>query len=304
MKLGVIGGSGVLGSSAAFYVALNNYVDEIILYDVRENYAMSHAIDIDQGVSGMSTTTVTAGSLSSLKECGIIINTVGAPDSSSLSRDGQLSCNLPICMSFAEEIKSWGSCPVIITATNPVDVLNYKLYEYIGGPRNRYLAFSLNDTLRLGWSIAKELGLPTTMVDAIVLGEHGDSQVPVFTSAKRKDTGEAIVLTEEQKQSVKKRNSDWFKGMLALGATRTMGWSTCVGLGRMVEAIATESDTVLPCSCIPNGEYGLSDVSLALPLKLGKEGWREIVTIPLNDEETDGLKASADKIKSVICSAK
>lgn len=300
MKLGVIGGSGVLGSSAAFYVALNNMVDEIILYDIRENYAMSHAMDIDQGVSGVSTTAVSAGSLSSLKGCDIIINTVGAPDSSSLSRDEQFSSNLSICMSFAEEIKSWGCYPIIITATNPVDALNYKLYEYIGGPRNRYLAFSLNDTLRLNWSIAGELGLPATMVDAIVLGEHVGTLVPIFTSAKRKDTGEAIILTDAQKQSVKKRIADWFKEMLSLGATRTMGWSTCIGLGRMVEAIAAESDAILPCSCIPDGEYGLSGVSLALPVRLGREGWREIVNIPLSDEEAAGLNAASDSIKGFI----
>ena len=300
MKLGVIGGAGVLGSTTAFYVAMNNLVDEIVLYDIRENYAINHAMDLDQGVCGISSTTVSAGGLDDLKGCDIILNTAGVPEGGRVSRDEYLIDNLPIYMALAENIKTWGYYPIIISTSNPMDVLNYKLYEAIGGPRGRYLALCWNDTLRFKWAIAKELGLPATLVDAIVLGEHGAFQVPVYTSAKRKDTGEAIVLTDEQHQSVQARISSWFKNVIALKTQRTMGWTSGIGLGTMIEAIVKESETVIPVSCIPDGEYGLSGVSLGLPVRLCKEGVREIVEIYLDDEERKGLKAASDKIKSLI----
>ena len=300
MKLGVIGGAGLLGSTAAFYVALNNLVDEIILYDVRENYALNHAMDLEQGVCDISQTKTTAGDLDALKVCDIIINAAGAAESGRGSRDEYLIDNLPIYMGIAEKIKSWGTYPIIISTSNPIDVLNYKLYEYIGGPRSRYLALSRNDTLRFQWAISEITGLHASLIDAVVLGEHGDYAVRIFSTVKRKDTGEPIILSEEQRKSMETRLTSWFKEMLGLKTTRTMGWTSGIGLGKMVEAIVKESDDIIPCSCIPDGEYGLSGVSLALPLRLGKEGVREIVSIPLDEEETRGLNAASDKIKSLI----
>jgi len=300
MRLGIIGGAGALGSTAAFYVAAGGFVDEIILYDIRENYARSHAMDLDQGVSDITATVVSAGDLGALKECEIIICTAGVQEDGRASRDEYLIDNLPIYRALADEIKSWGVYPIIITATNPIDVLNYKLYEYIGGPRGRYLGFSRNDTVRFQWAIANELGLPGTAVEALVLGEHGDCSVPIFSSAKRKDTGEPITLADGQRQAVLTKIRSWFSEMLTLKTTRTMAWTSGIGLGMMVEAIVRESDTVIPCSCIPDGEYGLGGVSLGLPLRLGKSGVREIVELGLDETEAEGLAAAAKKIKSLI----
>ena len=300
MKLGVIGGAGALGSTTAFYVALNNIVDEIVLYDLRENFAVNHAIDLDQAVCELSSTVITSGDMDALAGSDIILNTAGVPESSRSSRDKYLEDNLPIYMDIAETVKTWGYYPVIISTSNPCDILNYKLFEYIGGPRNRYLGLSYNDTLRLRWSVAKEVGLSAMQVGGYVLGEHGDHSVYAFSTLKRKDTGEPISLTDEQKESIQARIRDWFKNMLDLKTGRTMGWTSGIWLGKMIEAIANESDTVLPCSCIPDGEYGLSDVSLALPLKLGREGVREIVDLPLDESEKTALTAASDKIKSLI----
>jgi len=300
MKLGVIGGAGVMGSTAAYYAAMNNLVDEIVLHDLREDLAMSHAIDMDQGICEISGTSVTAGDFDALKGSDIILNTAGVPEGSLATKDEYLIANTTIFKGIAEKIKTWGYYPVIITASNPCDVLSFKLYEYLGGPRERYLGFSYNDNLRLKWSAAIELGLSPSNVDGLVLGEHGDHKVFVFSSLKRKDTEEAIVLSDEQKESVKARIRDWFNGMLALNQPRTMGWTSCIGLGMMIEAVATESETIIPCSCIPDGEYGLNGVSLALPLKLGREGLREIVDISLDADEKTALDAASDKIKSLI----
>ena len=300
MKLGIIGGAGVIGSTAAFYLAVNNLVDEIVLYDVRENYAQNHAIDLDQGVSAVSNTTVSAGGLDDLQGCGIIINAAGVPETGRACRDDYLIDNLPIILAIAEKIKAWGTNPVIINAANPIDVLNYKLYEHIGGRRGSYLSLSWNDTLRFRWSVAKEVGLSTALVDAIVLGEHGDYSVPVFSGVKRRDTGEPIALTRAQRESVQTRLRSWFKNIIALKTDRTMGWTSGIGLGKMVEAIIIESDAIIPCSCVADGEYGLRGVSLALPLRLGKEGVREIVDIPLDEEELAGLMAASEKIRGLM----
>ena len=300
MKLGIIGGAGLLGSTTAFYVAINSLVDEIVLYDVRENYALNHAMDMEHAVCDFSATVISSGDFAALEGSDIILNTAGAPESHRASRDDYIEDNLPIYKDIADKIKSWGYFPVIISTSSPVDPLNFKLREFIGGPRNRYLGLSYNDTLRFKWSVAKELGLPSTLIDGIVLGEHGSYAVPIFTSLRRKDTGEVITLTEQQRQSVKNRPLEWFKDLMSLKTTRTMGWTSGLWLGKIVEAIVNESDTIFPCSCIPEGEYGLSEVSLALPLKLGREGFREIIEIPLDESEQQALNEASDKIKSLI----
>ena len=302
MKLGVIGGAGLLGSTTAFNVAVKGIVEEIILYDLRENMAVSHAMDIDQGVSEITGTKVIAGSFDELKYCDIILNTAGIPEKKVASRAEALDENIKIFEDIAAKIKAWGTCPIILTASNPVDPLNYILFKAMNGSPQRNIGFSRNDSLRFRWSIALEIGLPVSMIEAYAIAEHGDNQVPLFSTVKRTDTGEPIVFDKTQKESILSRVQNWFANYQKLDSGRSSGWTSGLALSNIIEMLTSDSDIneILSCSVIPGKAYGLDELSIGLPVRLNKEGVKEIVHFDLTDEEREGLFVAAEKIKKMI----
>jgi malate/lactate dehydrogenase len=256
-------------------------------------------MDIEQAVCEFSETTVSVGDFDALRNCDIILNTAGVPGKVG-SRDVYLDGNMEILRDMAGKIKRWGRSPIFVSASNPVDVLNYKLFELTGGRRERFIGFSKNDSLRFKWSLAREIGTAPSQVDALVIGEHGDDQAPLFTTARRLDTGAAIVLTEMERQSVLQRVKTWFGKYQTLDCGRSSGWASGVGLCRLIRLIQSGSGEIMPCSVIPDGEYGLAGLSIGLPARLGPSGVTEIVEIEISGEEKQNLRKAADKILSSI----
>lgn len=300
MKLGIIGGAGLLGATTAFCVATEGVADEIVLTDVRENVAASHAMDIGQAVCETTATRLSVGGLDDVRFCDVILNVAGIPERSAASRDDYLRGNIAIFRELAENIKKWGTAPVFVSATNPVDVLNYSLCEMTGLPRERFIGYSRNDSLRFAWAVSEETGLPVSGIDALVIGEHGDGQVPVFSRLKLRGGGAFPELGDDAKTRILNRVNTWFAEYQKLDSGRSSGWTSAVGLCRIIRAIATNSDEVLPCSVIPDGEYGLNGVSIGLPVLLGRGGVREIIEANISGVERAGLAAAEKKIRLLI----
>jgi malate/lactate dehydrogenase len=300
VKLGIIGGAGLLGATTAFCVASEGLVDEIILSDTRDNLARSHAMDIEQAVCGSTGTTLSTGGPGDLKSCDIILNAAGIPEFKAVSRNDFLSGNIIIIRELADEIRQWGAAPVIINATNPVDVLNYSLFKLTGLPREKFIGFSRNDTLRFKWAVSKETSIPASQLDALVIGEHGDRQTPVFSRLRHKDSKQALDLSDVGKENIITRIQTWFGEYQKLDARRSSGWTSGASLSVIIKAILTSGDELLPCSVIPDGEYGLRGLSIGLPVLLGRNGVREIVEIDLSESERDGLYKAAEKIKNLL----
>ena len=300
MKLGIIGGGGLLGANTAFCCAINSLVDEIVLYDIKENMAKSHASDIEQAIVGHNNLVIRTGSMDDLKDSDIILNAAGIPDKPG-SRDNFLSGNIGIVREFGERVRAWKTKPIVICATNPIDVLNYKTYEYSGLPREKCIGFSRNDTSRFKWAISAVAGLSALTFDALVIGEHGDLQVPLFSSVKSRTTGESIHLAKDKEAAVLRRIKTWLGEYQGLNAGRTTGWVSGVNLAYLIGLIVSGKDEVCACSVIPDGEYGLSSgISIALPVKLGPQGVREIVHIDMTEDEKAGLDRAAEKISRLI----
>ena len=348
MKLGIIGGAGLLGATTAYCVAREGIAREIMLADVRENVAISHAMDIEQAVCEYSSVGISAAGIDDLQNCDIVLNAAGVPEMSAASRDDYLAGNMKIICELAENISRWSAAPVILSATNPIDVLNYALYNMTGLPRERFIGFSRNDTLRFKWAIAKETGIPASQIEALVIGEHGEGQVPVFSSVRvgasetpdrghRPPSGEDIdtprvqsaagsriqygapghtvggeresnsaeskqklEFAADRKERIIARVNSWFGEYQKLNSGRSSGWTSAVGLCRIIEAISTDSDEVIPCSVIPGGEYGFSGLSIGLPVRLGRAGVREIVEVGLDGEEKASLSLACAKVKKLI----
>jgi malate dehydrogenase len=312
-KVAFIGGAGTVGSSAAFRLATLDIASEIVLIDARPNLAMSHVMDLEQAVAEISGSRIVGGEWADVAGCDIVVLSASLPERNVASRDEYLAGNLDIVRKAAEHL---AACPeaVVVVATNPIDVFTYVLAELAGGAPSRFLGYSYNDTLRFRWALARTLGAAMADVDALVLGEHGDMQVPLFDLVSIK--GEPAGLTERQRREVETATRTWFSTYQGLNAGRTSGWTSAMGIARLVAAMvgASEADVAiagdpappggvggsLPCSAILQGEYGLSGVSLGVPVVLGPGGVRQIVELPLTRVERSQLHAAADKVRGLI----
>jgi len=297
MKLGIIGGAGLLGSTTAFRVALLGIVDEIVLIDIKENMVKSHVMDLEQAISEYNQTRITAGKWSDLKDCNIVLLSASVPETNVKSRVEYLGDNLKIIQSICGYIKEYCPDAVLINATNPVDVINLAIQRLTGAKRNQIVGFSRNDTLRMRWAIAKVLGVNTADVSAICIGEHGEKQVPLFSRVFVK--GEARELTEDEKIKVLFETSNWFANYQSLKSGRTSGWTSALGLAKLIQCIVEDSDEILPCSVILEGEYSFNGISLGVPVKLGYRGVKQIVEYPLHEKELEALKEAAEKIRQL-----
>jgi len=319
-KVAFIGGAGTVGSSAAFRVATLGIASEIVLIDARPNLAMSHVMDLEQAVAEISDSRIVGGDWTDLAGCDLVVLSASLPERNVASRDEYLAGNLEIVRSAAGHL---AACPeaVVVVATNPVDVFTYVLAELAGGAPSRFVGYSYNDTLRFRWALARTLRVAMADVDALVLGEHGDMQVPLFDLVSVK--GVPVGLNEQQRQEVETATRTWFSTYQGLNAGRTSGWTSAMGIAGLVAAIAGSADSaggagalavaapdaagapaavrgLLPCSAVLHGEYGLSGISLGVPVVLGPDGVRQIVEVPLTPVERSQLHAAADKVRGLI----
>lgn len=306
-----------MGSSAAFRLATLDIASEIVLIDVRPNLAMSHVMDLEQAVAEISGSRIVGGDWADVAGCDVVVLSASLPERNVASRDEYLTGNLDIVRKAAEHLTA---CPeaVVIVATNPVDVFTYVLARLAGGAPSRFVGYSYNDTLRFRWALARTLQVAMADVDALVLGEHGDMQVPLFDLVGVK--GVPVSLSEQQRREVETATRTWFSTYQSLNAGRTSGWTSAMGIARLVTAMAggaaTASDPdcdatagdappasageLLPCSAVLQGEYGLSGVSLGVPVVLSPGGVRQIVEVPLTPVERSQLHAAGDKVRGLI----
>ena len=291
MKVTVIGAGGSVGGPAAFHIATEKLADEILLIDVRENVAEQHAIDLGTAVSTLGVK-VEAGTSADMAGSDIVINAAGAQQGLIADRMELLGKNLPIVKGVALDIKQ--NCPeaLVITATNPVDPLNYATYLAGGFDRHRLLGYSYNDSARFREMVAHKKGVAVDRVQATVMGEHGSTQVYIFSSVRI--DGETISFTEDEKAAIRSEIPGILKRLEELQAGRTAGWSCAVGLAAIVRAIVEDTGAVMPCSVVLDGEYGRKNLSISVPVKLGRQGVVEITEQDLEPEEREAFERSAD----------
>lgn len=295
MKISIIGGAGTLGATSAFVIAQQNLADEICLIDVKENIAKSHEMDMGQAAAAFSGTKITSGGFEQLADSDIVIITAGIPESQIKSRMDLLEGNLKVISQISSYLKRYASEAIMITITNPVDIINSILGRYGIFNRNRLIGFNLNDSFRFRWAISNALGVKLTSVEAMVIGEHGEAQCPLYSSIAV--NGQKVELLHEQKKIVDKTIKNWFAEYQALNAGRTSGWLSAVNIARLVSAIVRETGEVLPCSVIDD-----QGVSIGQPVILGKNGVKSIVDIEITEEERFQWIAARERLAHIVSS--
>jgi len=292
VKLGIIGAAGTLGSCAAFAIAYRGLVDELVLLDLNTKLLKSHQMDLETAVTPIKNMTIRTGGAEDLCGCQVVLQTAGAPWRQISSRAELLEDNLPIIRETAELLKKYCPEAVVITATNPVDPLNYALFRATGMDRKQLIGYTINDSLRFRMLAARALGVDSTAIQGTVVGEHGEHQVLLFSSVRVK--GEAVSFSEDAKKQIRAEIPKILHAYESLGTGRTSGWTSAVGLADMVCTIVQDTGQIFPCSVILAGEYGQKEISTSVPVSLGRGGVKEIPIIDMSSaEKADFEKACA-----------
>ncbi|MGD9368193.1 MAG: hypothetical protein PVH87_21005 [Desulfobacteraceae bacterium] len=296
MKITVIGAAGSVGAPAVFYLAAKGLADEILMIGgKRQNVLKQHAMDISTAVSAKDIV-IRAGDYSDMAGSDIVINAAGAPQGLIADRMEMLPKNIELIKQIAAQIKQYCPDAFVITATNPVDPLNYAMHLAGGFDRRKLIGYSINDTFRFREMLASAYGVKVSQVDGLVIGEHGSTQVLLFSTAAI--DGEKVAVDEKVKADIRSEVPNILKRYEAFKAGRTAGWTCAVGLEIITRAIKENSGAVIPCSVVLDGEYGLKGLSMSVPVKLGKDGVIEILEYELAADEQEGLKKTVETLKS------
>ncbi len=295
MKMTIIGAAGSVGAPAAFFIAASGLVDEIVMIDVRQNVLQQHAMDIGTAVSALDVS-VRAGAYEDLTGSNLVVNAAGAQQGLIADRMDMLPKNIPLARDIARQIERYCPAAFVITATNPADPLNYATWLAGGFDRHQLIGYTLNDSLRFREMVARAKGVKVGQVQATVIGEHGSSQVLLFSSVRI--DGRSVHFSEEEKQDIRAQVPDILRRYEELQSGRTAGWTCAIGLAAITRAFLQNTGEIFACSVVLDGEYGQRGLSMSVPVVLGEKGVREILEWDLEPDEQAGLKRSVDTLKA------
>jgi L-lactate dehydrogenase len=303
MKVSIIGGGGLVGSSAAYALQGNSAVSHICLIDANADAAKGHALELLHGAALAGDQRLSAGTMADVATSNVIVITAGLRRKPDESRLDLINRNVDLFLNLLDQVKSAGlkESTYLVVVSNPVDVLTYLAVHRSGLAWQRVIGLGTQlDTARFRGYLAKALQVPASQVQAMILGEHGDSMVPVWSGA----TVAGLPL-EQWPGFTPAVQRETFEDTKAAGATLIKlkgGSSTAVGLSirEVVDALARDSRKVLPVSTLQHGLYGVRDVCLSVPTVVGCGGARQQVELPLTQKERLGIQQSARVLKEII----
>ncbi len=300
MKITVVG-AGAVGASCAEYIAIKDFASEVVLLDIKEGYAEGKAMDLMQTASLNSFDTKITGTTNDYtKTAGsdICVITSGIPRKPGMTREELIGINAGIVKSVSSSLLQHSPNTIMIVVSNPMDTMTYLVHQTTDLPKNRIIGMGgALDSARFKFRLAEALGAPISDVDGMVIGGHSDKgMVPLTAHATRNSVKVSEFLSEDRLNQVKE---DTKVGGATL--TKLLGTSAWYAPGAavsaLVQAIACDQKKMFPCSALLEGEYGLHDLSIGVPVILGRNGIEQIVEIELSDAEKAHLTQSAEGVK-------
>jgi len=294
MKITVIGAAGTLGSCISFNIITHKLSDEIVLIDPFSDALTGHWLDLQHAATGTDIK-VTRGNYPDMIGSDIVVITAGAPTGAIKQRSELLPGSMPIIKENADKINEYCPQAIVIMETNPVDPLNYEMFLLSKDrDRRRYLGYSMNDSIRFRLWAAEALKVPASGVEGLVIGEHGATQVMLFSTLRI--NGQTVRMDAETRKEIRGLPSITLATFENLKPRRTAGWLSSAGTIKLVNAIKNDTGEVLPCNVIQDGEYGYKGLSMTVPVVVGKEGLRSIVKLDLAEDEKAGLEHSVKAV--------
>jgi malate dehydrogenase len=294
-RIAIVGGGGGVGASLAFNLLMAPAAYDVALVDGRSGMARSHEMDLQQVVAQGATGSVEIVEPAAIAEADVAVITAAVPLTVNTSRMVYLRDNAAVVAEVSDAVPD-GWPGVLVMVTNPVDALCTWLQRRRGLDRRRLVGYTANDSLRLRTAIADRLGVRSSEVDAWVLGEHGDRFVPLLDRVRV--GGEPVVLDDEQRESAVRFVRSWYERHVALDSGRSSTWTTGRGLARMIAALTSHDGELWPASVVLEGEYGVSDAALTVPVTLARGGVREIHEWELTEAQRAAMGAAGEAVRS------
>ena len=305
-KISLIG-AGQIGGTLAHLIGTKELVDEVVLFDVASGIAKGKALDIAQSssVDGFNVKFSGTDDYKDIKDSDVIIITAGVPRKPGMSRDDLLGINLKIIKQVAEGIKKNAPNAFIICITNPLDVMVMALQKFSGLPANKIVGMAgILDSSRFKLFLSSELNVPVKEIDAMVMGGHGDTMVPMprFTKVSGKPLLDLVKegkITEERLEEINQRTRDGGAEIVKYLEKGSAFYAPAASGVQMAEAYLNNEKKSLPCAVQLNGEYGVNNVYAGVPVIVGKDGVEKIEQIDLDENEKKQFMNSIDAVKAL-----
>lgn len=299
-------GAGNVGATVANVLAHKDIVNDVVLLDIKDNMAKGKALDSWQQapIDYYSTRITGTGDYADTKDSDIVVITAGIPRKPGMSRDDLISTNAKIVVSVTKSILKYSKNPIFIIVSNPLDVMSYACLKASKLDPSRVIGMAgILDTARYRAFLATELDVSPKDIQAVLMGGHGDTMVPLprFTTVAGIPVTDLIRKTTLNK--IVKRTQGGGGELVKLMGTSAW-YAPGAAAAQMVESIVKNDGRIFPCSVWLQGEYGVKDMFLGVPVQLGKEGIKKIIKLKLNTDEKKLLRTSAKAVKSVIESFK
>ena len=296
-------GAGKYGSMTALRIAEYNIVQEVVMTDIVEGLPQGLALDINQSrfVEQFNTKLIGTNEYKDTEGSDVVVITAGLPRKPGMSRMDLLEVNANIVTEVTSNIMKYSKNPIIIVVTNPLDQMTTLVSDVSGLPKSRVIGQAgVLDSSRFAYFISEKLNVNMNKVEAWTLGSHGETMVPAPSQCKVNGKPLTELLTNDEIDELVKRTSDGGAEIVALLKTGSAYFAPSSAAATMVKSIISDSNNVLPSCSWVSGEYGISDVYLGVPTKLGRDGVTEIVELDLNTEELENLKSAADSVKQKV----
>ena len=296
MKVTIVG-AGAVGASCAEYIAIKDFASEVVLVDIKENYAEGKAMDLMQTASLNGFDTKIVGSTNDYSKTAgshIAVITSGIPRKPGMTREELIGINAGIVKMVSENLIKHSPDVILIIVSNPMDTMTYLTHKVTGLPKNRIIGMGgALDSARFKYRLSEALACPASNVDGMVIGGHSDKgMVPLTRLASRNSVRVSEFLSSDRLAQVAadtKVGGATLTGMLGTSAWYAPG----AAVSALVQAIACDQQKMFPCSALLEGEYGLTDLTIGVPVILGKKGIEKILEIDLTEDEKALLSASA-----------
>lgn len=295
-------GAGNVGATCANVLAHKDLVKQVVLLDLKGDLARGKALDSWQqaSIDYYSTSLLGTEDYKDTADSDIVVITAGIPRKPGMSRDDLISTNAKIVNSVTKSILEYSPNPIIIVVSNPLDVMTYAAHEASGLSDKRVFGMAgILDTARYRAFLATALDVTPKDIQAVLMGGHGDTMVPLPRYTTVAGIPVTEMIEEEALNAIVERTKKGGGELVKLMGTSAW-YAPGAAAAQMVEAIVKDENRIFPCCVKLNGEYGLSDIFLGVPVKLGANGIEEVLELKLNEDEMALLNTSAGHVKSVM----
>ena len=305
-KISLIG-AGQIGGTLAHLIGIKELANEVVMFDVANGIAKGKALDIVQSssVDGFDVRYIGTDNYQDIKNSDVIIITAGVPRKPGMSRDDLLGINLKIVKQVAKGIKQNSPDAFVICITNPLDVMVMALQKYSGIPANKVVGMAgILDSSRFKLFLSLELNVPVKDIEAMVMGGHGDTMVPLprFTKVSGiplLDLVKEGKISEEKLENINQRTRDGGAEIVKYLEKGSAFYAPAASGVQMAEAYLNNTKQILPCAAFLNGEYGFKDVYAGVPVIIGKNGVEKIEEIDLDEKERNEFNNSVEAVKKL-----